>query len=387
MSTLKERLLNESHRFNFFQLVNLLVRERRNAVPPGGPGPAARENVRFRPAASLGFPAADVAEVEEIAIGEVGEIGESGEIGEVDKIGETGDAAAVEPRATRFRVTVNFMGLYGPASPMPNHFTEDIVWSGKEGQGARDFLDLFHHRILSFLYSSWAKYRHTAQFDPRGTDAFSRRAFCLLGLGTQGMRESVGVPAVPLLRTAGALLSRRRSAVGLEGFLRDHLEGVEVKIEPCLERFARIPEDQMLRLRRASPDGAGGVGNRLGAGACLGERVRDRSGAFQIVLGPMGEASFRRLLPGGEGLRRIVHLVRLYVVDPLDFRVMLRLREDDVPALRLDPGAVLPLGLMSWIAPRAAREGQSRVSIRGLDPLAANGRIGKTTRPAVARRS
>jgi type VI secretion system protein ImpH len=387
MATLRERLLRESHRFSFFQLVSLLIREGRNAVPPGGAGPAARENVRFRSAASLGFPAADVAQVEEIAIGEMGESGEIREVEEIGETGETGEVTAVEPRETRFRVTVNFMGLYGPASPMPNHVTEDILWSGKEGQSARDFLDLFHHRILSFVYSSWAKYRHTAQFDPRGRDPYSRRAFCLLGLGTQGMRESVGVPAVPLLRTAGALLSRRRSAVGLEGFLRDHLEGLDVKVEPCIDRSARIPKDQLLRLRRASPYDADGVGNRLGAGACLGERVRDRSGAFRIVLGPMEEASFRRFLPGAEGLRRIVQLVRLYVVDPLDLRLMLRLRADHVPALRLDPDAQLPLGFMSWLAPRATREGQSRVPIRGLDPLAANGPFRKATRPAVARRS
>ena len=42
----------------------------------------------------------------------------------------------------------------------------------------------------------------------------------------------------------------------------------------------------------------------------------------------------------------------------------------DVPALRLSPEADLPLGLMSWLAPRGDAEGRALLAPRGLDPLA-----------------
>src|SRR4029077_3640515 len=99
--------------------------------------------------------------------------------------------SAVEPaerregdddRPPHYRVTVNFMGLYGPASPLANHFTEEMIWAGTEQQAGRDFVDLFHHRIISFVYRAWEKYRYGAQFDAAGPDDFTRRLECLIGV-------------------------------------------------------------------------------------------------------------------------------------------------------------------------------------------------------------
>jgi type VI secretion system protein ImpH len=330
-----ERLLAESRRYSFFQLVRLVLAGRPDAVAPGGAGPAAREPLRFRPNASLDFAVSDVEELERL---------------------ET-------PGGERYRVTVNFMGLYGPASPLPNHFTEELLWGGTDAAGARDFLDLFHHRVISFLYRSWEKYRYPVQFDPDTLDDFSRRALCLIGLGTRGMEAAVGLSVLPLLRTSGSLASRHRSAAGLEGLLRDHFAGVGVRVDPCLERLVPIPRDQLFRLGRR--------GSRLGEDTCLGEAVRDRSGAFRITLGPLdGADQFRSFLPRGENLQRLVRLVRLYVADPLDFDVTLRLRAPAVPALQLAPDADLPLGQMSWIAPRGREEGRGRLTVHELDPLA-----------------
>jgi type VI secretion system protein ImpH len=332
---LSERLLRESHRFEFFQLVQLLLREQADAVPPGGTGPALRENIRFRPSASLGFAASDVEGV---------------------KLTEPPDPAIPE----RFLVTVNFMGLYGPASPMPNHFTEDILWAGIEGDGARDFLDVFHHRIISFLYRAWEKYRHPVQFDPEPSDPFTRRMLCLMGLGTAGIAEGAGVELHPMLRTAGLLAARQRSAAGLEGFLRVHFDENRLRVEACLERRVRIPRALLMRL--------GQSGSRLGEDACLGEVVRDRSGAFRVVIGPLTLERFRRFLPSGEDLGRLVRLVRLYVSDPLDLKVVLRLQGREIPPFRLSPADDLPLGQLSWLAPPGREEGRVQIAIHHQEP-------------------
>jgi type VI secretion system protein ImpH len=336
-ASLRERLLRESDRFSFFQLVRLLLREQEGAVAPGGDGPAAREAIRFRPAAHLGFAASDVqgVEVKEVPGAEI---------------------------PTRFTVAVNFMGLYGPSSPMPNHFTEEILWAGVDGEGVRDFIDLFQHRLISFFYRSWEKYRYPIEFEAIGPDAVSRRFLCLAGLGTSGMAEAAGVPVVRLLRTAGLLATRHRSAAALEGLLRDHLAGVSITIESCVERDARIPAAQRIRLGQSA--------SRLGDDACLGERLRDRAGSFRVAIGPMDGDAFRRFLPGGEDLERLVRLVRLFVTDPLDFDVALLLAPASVPPLRLAPQEGLGLGRMSWLAPREPREGRVVLSTRALDPLA-----------------
>ncbi len=331
-----EELVRDARRTSFFQLVKLLLRGRPGAAPPGGAGPPAREPLRFRPAATLAFPTSDVDEVE--ALGRR------------------------EPDGPeRWRLTVNFMGLYGPASPMPNHFTEEMLWAGPEGQGARDFVDLFNHRMISFVFRAWQKYRFPEQFRSDAPDPFTQRMFCLLGLGTSGMREAAGVELLPLLASAALLSSRQRSAAGLEGLLRTHFSDVAVRVEPCVTRSVRIPAPNRMRLGRS--------GARLGEDACLGERVSDRSGSFRIEVGPMRLETFRAFLPRGERLARLIRLARLYLADPLDFEVVLRLEAPELPHLRLAPDRDLPLGQASWLAPTGRDEGRVRLFIRELDPL------------------
>jgi type VI secretion system protein ImpH len=321
--------------WSFFALVRRLVGSG-GAVSPGGAGPARGENLRFRPAATLGFAPADVDEVEAAP-------------------------AADAPGEQRYLVTVNFMGLYGPASPLPNHFTEEVLWAGVDGQGMRDFLDLFHHRFISFVYRAWEKYRYPVQCDPERPDEFTLRVLCLMGLGTRGTVEAAGIERRDLLRATGLLADRHRSAAGLEAFLSTELEGIGVRVISCVERRVGIPPAQLALLGRRN--------SRLGEELCLGERLSDRSSAFRIVVGSLDEAGFRRLLPGGKDLARLVRLARLYVSDPLQFDLTLRLRADQVPALRLGEETRLPLGQMSWLVPTGREEGRATLAMGSMDPL------------------
>ena len=338
-SALNERLLERPRDFAFFQLVQLLQRQSPGVTAPGGPGPAARENVRFRPSLGIGFPPGDIHSLEPME-------------------SQDGDEPDAPPR---FRVEVNFMGLYGPSSPMPTHFAEDFLWAGAEEHGARDFVDLFHHRIISLVFRAWLKYRYAVQFDPAGPDDFSRRMLCLMGLGTAGLAHGAAVPVMPLLRSAGPLADRHRSAVGLEEYLRVHFDLPSLRIRACVERTAHVPRAQTLRLGQPTA--------RLGDTAVLGERVVDLSGTFRIELGPIDVATARRFLPGSEELPHLVRLARLYVRDPLNIELKLRIPADSVPPLRLTARAQLGLGHLTWLSPDGRHEGQATVSLRPYDPL------------------
>jgi len=336
--TVEERIAREAHAWSFFQLVRALTATAPGALLPGGEGPARGENVRFRPALSLGFASSGIAGVERLE----------------DDDGE----GAPSPR---WRVTVNFMGIYGPASPLPNHFTEDFIERGEDGDPARDFVDLFHHRMISLFYRAWEKYRYPLRYRRGGRDPLTRRMLSLAGLGTPGMEDGARLPLPPLLRSAGLLADNHRSAAGLECFLRVQLGLERVRVEPCAPRRARIPHAQRLALGR---DGV-----RLGRTTVLGERIADRAGSFRIVVGPLRLAAYRRFLPGGEDLARLVRLTRLYVRDPLDFSIVLRLEASEAPALRLGAGESLPLGWASWVSPTGRDECVARVPTRAYDPL------------------
>jgi type VI secretion system protein ImpH len=328
----------EAQRLPFMQLVYLLRRVDPDAAAPGGLGPPSRENLRFRSSTSMAFTPTDVESVEE----------------------QTEQPDPWEPPTTRVAITVNFLGLHGPSSPMPNHVTEEILQNGPEGEQVRDFLDLFHHRLISFVYRAWERVRPHLLFDPELPDAFTRRWLSFLGLGTEGACRTLPLAPVPLLRAAGLFADQRRSAAGLEGLLRDHLPGVGVEVESCVETPVRLTPDAQAFLGRSG---------RLGEDARLGEAVRDWSGTFRVTLGPLSLARYRALLPDQEDLARLVALVRFYSPDALHFSLRLRLRGNQAPPLRLSPEADLPLGRMSWLLSPGESEEELELSTRGLDPM------------------
>ena len=64
----------------------------------------------------------------------------------------------------------------------------------------------------------------------------------------------------------------------------------------------------------------------------------------------MSLADYRRLLPGGSSLRKLVAIVRNYVGDALSWDVNLVLKEDEVPRLLL--GQQGQLGWTTWLGTR-----------------------------------
>ncbi|MFH1143582.1 MAG: type VI secretion system baseplate subunit TssG [Candidatus Eisenbacteria bacterium] len=340
LSDLIRRLRDEARRTSFFQLVQRLRRAEEHEVPCGAAGPPAGEGFRFRPSTRLSFAPTDVDDLTVLQV----------------------ESDGVQPSRKRFRITVNFLGLYGPASPMPNHYSEEILWSAAEGERVRDFLDLFHHRLISFVFRAWERVRHPILFNPDAPDPATRRATCLVGLGTEGMLAALGASPLPLVRAAGLLNCQHRSAAALEALLRDHFQGeVAVTVESCVERRVRLRSDQRTRL--------GGPVGRLGADACLGQTIADIAGSFRVACGPLAVERFRELLPGCKGMARLAGLVRFFVPAFLDFDLRLRLRRGEAPACRLAPELGLPLGQMTWLLPADDAEEQVIVPARGSDPL------------------
>jgi type VI secretion system protein ImpH len=293
-------LLRNPRQYAFYQAVRLLVSGVDDAVTPGGTGPVAREPVRFRPHAGMAFPSADVAKIE--------------------MLGDDGDHP-------RFRMDVNFMGLYGPVSPLPAFYTEEIVAGNREESNRRDFLDLFHHRSISFLFRSWEKYRYYEQFRPGGVDRFSQWMLALVGLGDPALRKGLDLDWERLLAYLGVLSMRNRSAPMLARVVSNYFDGMPVRIRQWVERWVNIDASQRAVLGR---DNCG-----LGVDCTIGERVRDISGKFRVCVGPLDFEGFRALLPGGRRHGPLRDLIRFALRDQLEFDVELRLRHDEVPDLML----------------------------------------------------
>jgi type VI secretion system protein ImpH len=326
------RLLSEGWRFELHQAVRLLERMAREAVPVGEGTEPGLEAVRFSSRVGFDFPASEVHEVALPAV--------------------SGDPA---------RMTVNVLGLAGALGPLPAPFSELLLERlAAKDPAFRDFLDIFNHRLVSLLHRAKKRVRPGLSWGRPDGEGFSRAAFALMGLGTEGTRGRMGVEDRALLQYTGLLARRGRSALGLEVMLADYF-GVGVRCRQLVGRWLVLDEEQRTAI------GAAGHHNALsglGTGAVLGARVWDQSAGFELTLGPLTLGQFLDFLPVGRGFRSLVQLVRFTVGEGLDFDVRLALDAPQVPPCRLGCGP--RLGWSSWLTtrPRAAHDSQVRLSSR-----------------------
>ncbi|UCE52962.1 MAG: type VI secretion system baseplate subunit TssG, partial [Desulfobacterales bacterium] len=272
---LKLELLKEGHAFSFFQVMRLLrFFARQSSGAPKSPSDLSQK-IRIKPNLSLAFPASDVERIEEL--------------------GDRDDS--------QFLITVNFLGLYGSVSPLPTFYTEDLIDEEAEDESvSRDFIDILNQRLFALLFECWGKYQQYLQVVEQESSAHIDRLFCLLGLGEKTLRKDITEPH-RLLRYLGLFTQFPHSALGLKTLLDDAFGAIPVEVIPCVERIAKIPQSQTLRL--------GASGCRLGADTYLGDELPDRMGKFRIRLGPLTGADFKRFSPGTEDFERLAFLTDL----------------------------------------------------------------------------
>jgi type VI secretion system protein ImpH len=73
------------------------------------------------------------------------------------------------------RLGVYFFGMFGPNGPLPLHLSEyarDRLRNSDDPTFS-EFLDIFHHRMLSLFYRAWANAQPAVNFDRPDQDRFS----------------------------------------------------------------------------------------------------------------------------------------------------------------------------------------------------------------------
>lgn len=304
-------LVARGHRFEFFQAVTLarLALEAKEADPVSEIAPIG--HLRFRATPTLGFPASDITGV--------------------TRAEDDGGHAS-------FEIEVPFLGLYGPASPLPAFVTEHVIARDRDSSTLRDFLDLFNHRAVELLYAIWRKYRHSVTYRAGATDPISRYVIALMGLLSLRSADSQ-LSLESLLPFAGPLALAGHSAMLLETLVSHQFDGVTARVEEFVPRMAEVDDAQKCRL---------GLGNSaLGDDWVLGERVADVTGKFRLWIGPLGIDEYRSFLPGRSNRRRLADLVSATVRDRLEYDVLLTVRDDEVPVWQL--GEPAALGHDAWL--------------------------------------
>ena len=307
-------LLEKGRRFSFIQVMRLMRLLGHVPESVKDPRTFARQaqSLRISPQNNLSFPASDVMSIQRAK-------GES----------------------SGFLVNAGFLGLYGPASPLPTFYTEDLIQQEADEESAvRDFLDIFNHRIFTLFFRCLMKYRLFFRVCEGHNPEILNKLYCLIGLGELRHRRDMPY-AYSMIRYSGILSQHPRSARGLETMLGDAFNYTSVKVVQCVGRHVKIPLSQRLLL--------GKTGSRLGIDRVIGEQIRDHTGKFRLRLGPVNFTLFQKLLPGSEENKRLSLLTRFYLLDPLEYDLELILQEGEASCVRLGAETASRLGMDTWI--------------------------------------
>lgn len=240
------------------------------------------------------------------------------------------------------RLGVYCFGLFGPNGPLPLHLTQ---YAHNRLHHARDpvlmeFMDLFHHRLLSLFYRAWANKEPTVQFDRPEQDRFAQYVGSLLGLGMPSLRQRDAMPDLLKLHFSAHLASHNRHAEGLVAIVGAFFR-LPVKLVEFVGEWLDIPKESYCTLDRSDTAG------QLGRSAVIGTRSWQRQHKFRIRLGPLSLKDYEHMLPGGSGLQRLVAIVRNYTGFEFRWDLALVLKKEQVPTAQ--PGEYGRLGWTTWL--------------------------------------
>jgi type VI secretion system protein ImpH len=241
------------------------------------------------------------------------------------------------------RMSVNFMGLTGQLGVLPIPFTEwvnDRIRA--KDHTLREFLDLFHHRLISLFYQAWEKYRFPVAFERDRDDRFTRYLLAFIGLGTEGLRKGLSVPDEALAFYTGLLGLQPRSATALRQILHDYFQ-VPVQVEQFVGTWRPIAESDQSR-----PGDEREFSEQLSLGALAGDEVWDQQCTARVVLGPLTLKQYLDFLPIGTAYKPLCDLAGFFSRREIDFEVQLVLRRDETPGISLDYEGVADEPLLGW---------------------------------------
>jgi type VI secretion system protein ImpH len=307
--TALDPILARARELPFVTLVSSIERARGTKDALGGDGPFHNEAIRFRHDPSLVF--------------------------------HTHDISAASRTEYGVELTTTFAGLTGSASPLAPMLLEAMTRDDDDGALQREFLDLFHHRLLSLFYRGLLKHdlARAAQTGP--LPRILGWLLGLAGLPYEHAERTSGLELATLLRLLPLLVcyppNATRLSVAIRDVLGDVLGQAKVHVVPMTGGYVSIAESARARL---------GVDARLGKTTALGGCAGVPVSEVCVQIASLCPDSCRRLSPGGDRHAELVRVSRLFA--PETVCVTLELTPSQTPRTRLGRTEAR-LGTRSWL--------------------------------------
>ena len=249
---------------------------------------------------------------------------------------------AAEPLERGIRLFVNFLGMFGPNGPLPQHLTDFARdrYRNAHDQTLVRFMDVFHHRMLSFFYRAWAINQKSVDFDRPAESRYANYFGSLFGIGMPSLRDRDSVPDCAKIHFSGRLSAQTRNAEGLQAIVEDFF-GLPTEIQEFIGFWMKIPPENQCRLGESAETGS------LGINAIAGARKYEAQLKFRIRIGPMDLQGLYGLLPIADNFKRLKDWVLNYINHELLWDLQCVLKGPAVPGVCLGQEGLL--GWTTWL--------------------------------------
>ena len=326
-------LYAEGYRFDFFQALRLLQKIAADRIPAKAPAShsvsgadlAAFDAIQLRANISFAFP--------------------PGEIHQIEKHTDAPYHA---------EVTANILSVAGALGPLPDSFAEMLLERSKaHDEAMRDFLDIFHHRLLMLLYLVRLRHRIWLEWSSPEASSIGRYTQAFAGILHLNNKKLTPKMAQYASAYAGALWHKPRSSVVLERILSDAF-ALSIRVLPMRGDWLPLEQDDQCRLGKASGN------NRLGVNTYTGTRAWNCQAQLNMATRSLRLNQFLALLPGGSDHASLADFTRFYTNDQFICRLHLQLETGVQCQAKLGQAR---LGWTSWL-PDAHGRRKRTVAVR-----------------------
>lgn len=255
-----------------------------------------------------------------------------------------------ENEGLKVELTLNFLGIFGSSSPLPTHYSEEVLQSYDDDRVLYDFLNLFNHHLEKFVYQVWQRQRYYIQYQHDLQDKFSKYMFSLIGMHDECKQKESPLELRRLLPFLGILSMRQKSVGTLVSILRHYLDHEDIEVEQGVVTKASIPEWQQTSL---------GIDNiSLGKDFIVGDHVKTKSGKIRIIINNITKELLYDYSIHGQKMTELDALMKLALREPIEYEVMVTLASQEVEPLMFSTHY---LGVNSWLG---VTNGQKKIVIR-----------------------
>ncbi|MDR3135771.1 MAG: type VI secretion system baseplate subunit TssG, partial [Deltaproteobacteria bacterium] len=175
-----------------------------------------------------------------------------------------------------FNLTVTFMGMCGSSSPLPPFYAQNIVDdSQNDDDSCKKLFDLI--TLPSYQNHAEAYFYNQLPFRLMDTENQNSRILLNSLIGQNHIKYSKYFNHSGDLAYLYLFATQSRTPIGLICYLKGRLRLKKINLSQCVLRWVTIPESQRLRL-----GGNNLECRKLGGGAVVGQKAKDRTGKFRL---------------------------------------------------------------------------------------------------------